>query len=164
VELSTSAITVSDWLDKPIDQARLSAAVQRAALAGESGRPRILHVEDDPDVRQVISVLLYDMADLVAAPDLRTARRLLAQDHFDLILLDVGLPDGSGLDLLPQAGGLITPYTPVVLFSAQEIGLQTAQSVAAVLLKSRTSNDQFLTTVKSLIRKPSAPILELSTV
>ncbi len=163
-ELNTSTLTVSDWLDKPIDQARLSAAVQRAALTGAGGRPRILHVEDDPDVRQVIGVLLYDMADLVAAPDLRTARRLLAQDHFDLILLDVGLPDGSGLDLLPETGGLIAPYTPVVLFSAQEIGLQTAQNVAAVLLKSRTSNDQFLMTVKSLIRKPSTPILELSTV
>ncbi len=163
-ELSMSAITVSDWLDKPIDQTRLSAAVQRAALAGGSGRPRILHVEDDPDVRQVIGVLLYDMADLVAAPDLRTARRLLEQDHFDLILLDVGLPDGSGLDLLPQDGGRITPYTPVVLFSAQDIGQETARGVASALLKTRTSNDQLLTTVKSLIRGTGASIREQSTV
>ncbi|MFZ1742155.1 MAG: response regulator transcription factor [Pontixanthobacter sp.] len=64
---------------------------------------RIAIVEDDPVVREhfIEIVSEEDGLDLVGvAPTLAKARELLNQNP-DLLLLDIGLPDGSGLDFIP---------------------------------------------------------------
>lgn len=64
---------------------------------------RIAVVEDDPLVRQYFLKTLSAEAgfDVVGvAPDIRTARSLIALSP-DLFLLDIGLPDGNGHDLVP---------------------------------------------------------------
>jgi two-component system OmpR family response regulator len=73
---------------------------------------RILLIEDDPGlggaVRDQIAAEGH-MPDL--APTLAYARDLLATMPYDLILLDLGLPDGSGIDFLRRlrAKGSVTP-------------------------------------------------------
>ena len=65
---------------------------------------RIVVIEDDPMVRQYVSAIINDAShlDLVAlAPDLATGRSFIAQNP-DLFLMDIGLPDGSGYDLVPE--------------------------------------------------------------
>jgi two-component system phosphate regulon response regulator PhoB len=61
----------------------------------------ILAIEDDWTVRTVLEHTLksagYDI-DLVSG--ISDARQLLAEGHYDLVLLDLNLPDGNGLDLL----------------------------------------------------------------
>jgi len=64
---------------------------------------RIVVVEDDPLVQQYfLQTLSADAGfDVVGvAPDIRTARSLIALSP-DLFLLDIGLPDGDGHDLVP---------------------------------------------------------------
>jgi hypothetical protein len=51
---------------------------------------------------------------------------------------------------------------PVVVFSAQEVGIETAQDVAAVLVKSRTSNQKLLETIKSLTKHSNPSLIEQS--
>ena len=64
---------------------------------------KIIVVEDEPIVRRNLEEQLrarkYDVA---AAGTLAKAREYLAKDNFDLILLDVRLPDGSGTELLKE--------------------------------------------------------------
>ncbi|MEI6043675.1 MAG: PAS domain S-box protein [Chloroflexota bacterium] len=171
-QLNGNALAVIDWIDKPIDQVRLSAAVKRAvkvpiqtatADSGEvSARPHILHVEDDPDMRQVVQLVLYPLAEVSSVASLAEARQQLALQDFDLVLLDLELADGSGLDLLPELGGGDTfPYhyphpqrsIPVVIFSAQEGNpAVAAQQVAAALVKTRTSNQELTDTITALIK------------
>ena len=73
---------------------------------------RILLIEDDPSlgaaVRDQIAAEGH-MPDL--APTLSYARDLLATMPYDLILLDLGLPDGRGIDFLKalRAKGSVTP-------------------------------------------------------
>ncbi len=76
-------------------------------------RARVLIVEDEPVVRESL-VELCEGAGYGArwAADLAGTRRLLAREGFDLILLDIKLPDGSGLDLLPD---LRSPDAPLVI-------------------------------------------------
>ena len=61
----------------------------------------ILAIEDDWTVRTVLEHTLtsagYDV-DLV--PGISDARRRLTEGRYDLVLLDLNLPDGNGLDLL----------------------------------------------------------------
>lgn len=64
---------------------------------------RIAIIEDDPMVRQYFMRILSGSAghDVVGvAPDIATGRALIALQP-DLFLMDIGLPDGSGYDLVP---------------------------------------------------------------
>ncbi len=68
------------------------------ALDGK--RPKILLVEDDPDLSSTIADYLSDEGmEIERAPDGASARRRLARGGFDLVVVDLGLPDESGLDL-----------------------------------------------------------------
>ena len=81
---------------------------------------KILIVEDDKALNNGIALALRDANILFeSAFDLRTARILTASKKFDLIILDVNLPDGSGLDFLAD----IKEYhdTPVILLTANDM-------------------------------------------
>ena len=65
---------------------------------------RILIVDDEPSVRDSLARTVEREGHEVAlAPDLRTGRRLLAEGAFDVLLTDLRLGDGSGLDLVTAA-------------------------------------------------------------
>ena len=148
------ALAVADWLEKPIDTARLLDAVRRGMAAAPSRRLRILHVEDDVDLGVVVGAQLAGLAEIVVASTLAAARAELARQHFDLVILDLGLPDGSGADLLPVIQGLA--HSPTVLvFSAREIDarLQAQQAVIATLVKSRTSNERLVQIVREMTQR-----------
>lgn len=73
---------------------------------------RILLIEDDPGLGSAVRDQIAaegHVPDL--APDLAYARDLLSTMSYDLILLDLGLPDGRGLDFLKalRAKGSVTP-------------------------------------------------------
>lgn len=145
-EREIASLDVEDWLLKPIDGERLVRAVRHVAGRNPAGRPRVLHVEDDADIVSVVAGVLEEVAQPVPAFTLAEARAKLAGDGaFDLILLDIALPDGSGLDLLPVAAAR---GIPVVIFSAHEPDSDTAGSVAAVLVKSRTDNERLAAIVE----------------
>lgn len=81
---------------------------------------RVLVVEDDGGIRRVIERGLrlagYQPA---FADDLHAAAAMWIDDRFDLVLLDVMLPDGNGIELL-EARRSAGDRTPVVLLSARE--------------------------------------------
>lgn len=147
-ELEGGALGVVDWLTKPIDQQRLVRAVKQAAPAGE--RARVLHVEDEPDVYQVVNSILRDHCELTWADTLAAGRRMLQTRHFDLLLLDIGLPDGSGLDLIETIERCDIP-PQVVIFSAMDVSEDYAGKVSAVLVKSRTSNQDLLRAITRML-------------
>jgi len=71
--------------------------------------PFVLVVEDETDLRDaVVSYLLLDGFNATSASSLQQAQARLAEQHFDVILLDLGLPDGDGLDWLRQCKELET--------------------------------------------------------
>jgi len=142
------ALGVVDWLDKPIDEARLLEAV-RQGTGREAARPRILHVEDDADLRRVIASLCGETADVECAASVAEAAQRLARAHYDLVILDLALPDRSGWELLP----LIERQTPrplVLVFSAKELSRAESGRVAAALVKSHASNPELLRAVQEL--------------
>ena len=113
-EVMTSAMEVIDWIDKPIDETRLLAAVKRAARG--DGESRLLYVEDDSDLVSMITSLPAGTAEVVSAHTLRHAKERLRNEIFDLVILDIDLPDGSGLELLPLLKNGGKPSTPVIIF------------------------------------------------
>ncbi|MHA3067017.1 response regulator transcription factor [Lacticaseibacillus saniviri] len=62
--------------------------------------PRILIIEDDPNLQQSIQDFLEPFADVEAATDGFTGQFMAEQDIYDLIILDIMLPEINGFDLL----------------------------------------------------------------
>jgi len=149
-EIDGGAIGVIDWLVKPIDHVRLTRAVRQAVRRSSGDRARILYVEDDVDLQRVVTAIVAGDADVQHAVSLGEARERLVQERFDLVILDLALPDGSGLDLLPLLSAL-TPPTPVLIFSAHEVDGPIAGRVASVLIKSRTSDRQLLEKIHAIL-------------
>ena len=88
--------------------------------------PTLLVVEDDPVLSTFLADnLTADGFELVLADCLRDALRELEFRGVDLAIVDLGLPDGSGLELLErvrEADGLVTrldPQLPLIVLSAR---------------------------------------------
>jgi len=78
--------------------------------------PRILWVEDDKDVRLLVEhVLLHERYEIDPAATLQAARMFLARNHYDLLLTDAALPDGTGIELADQAA---RRGIPVIIMTA----------------------------------------------
>ena len=115
-QMNGDAIGIIDWIQKPIDRTRLVERLADALRARSGSKPRILHVEDDESIIQVVTSLVDETADIIPAMTVGEARTILEQDTFDLVILDLTLPDGDGSELLPLLSNADGPSTPVVIF------------------------------------------------
>ena len=146
-----NAIHVVDWLHKPVDKDRLLEGLRRIMKPSSQRMPEILHVEDEPDVIQIVRSLVQGLAALVPARNLKEAKRLLRDREFDLVVLDLMLPDGDGEELLPLLCAPGKPPIPAIIFSAKDPSAADAQCIHATLLKSQTSNETLLSAIRSII-------------
>jgi two-component system, NtrC family, response regulator PilR len=65
----------------------------------------VLVVDDEPDLRTLYELtLLREGYEVVSAPDLTHAREWMQQRRFDVLITDMRLPDGLGLELLRELG------------------------------------------------------------
>src|SRR4051812_6470782 len=80
--------------------------------------PHLLVVDDDQEIRRLLSRYLSEQGFRVSsAGSKREFGERLATEKFDLVVLDVLLPDGSGLDLCRQLRDA-EPRLPVILVTA----------------------------------------------
>ena len=107
---------------------------------------RILVVDDEPDTVELIHLTLstagYQIDSAMSAFE---ARGKLEADHYDVLLLDVMMPEVSGFDLLTQLheGGIAVP--PVIFLTARKTpqDRETGEDLGAVgyLTKPATRGD-----------------------
>ena len=114
----------------------------------------VLHVEDNADIQKIITLIIGDEAEVFSATTLHEATKILNRERFDLVILDLNLPDGSGEDLLSRINRPGRPSVPVIVFSANPAAQGTAERVSAVLVKSRTTNEM----LAKIIRSHTSPI------
>jgi CheY-like chemotaxis protein len=90
---------------------------------------RILVVDDDRGLRLAVSTLLKDAGhDVQTAGDGPEALALLAAGGVDIVLLDIGLPSMSGLDVLERARALDAPPL-VIMMTADDTSHTVLESV-----------------------------------
>ena len=120
----------------------------------QMGGPRVLHIEDDDDLCRVVARLMNGNAEVVAAGTVAESVRRLRNESFDLLLLDLALPDGDGARVvrLMQESGI--QAVPIVVFSASEAPAELTREVAAALVKSRTSDQELRNILLSLLPAP----------
>ncbi|MBU0827850.1 MAG: two-component system response regulator CreB [Gammaproteobacteria bacterium] len=81
---------------------------------------KLLLLEDDPAIARTVAYALErDGLQVTHSLLVHDARQQMASHRFDLLVLDVGLPDGSGLDLLRDVRNAAhTASLPVLMLSA----------------------------------------------
>ena len=123
---------------------------------------RLLLLEDDPAIaRTVAYALTRDGLAVTHSLLVHDARRQLTAQRFDLLVLDVGLPDGSGLDLLRELRGAAdTARLPVLMLSAhgEEIDRVLGLELGADdYLAKPFSPRELAARVKALLRRAGTP-------
>ena len=83
-----------------------------------SQRQKILIVDDEPDIRELLEITLGRMKlDTRSARNVKEAQDWLAREPFDLCLTDMRLPDGNGLELVQHIQKRHT-QVPVAMITA----------------------------------------------
>jgi two-component system KDP operon response regulator KdpE len=81
---------------------------------------RVLVIDDEPPIRKLLRTGLSTQSyDVVEATNGRTALLALAAEEPDVIILDLGLPDISGHDLLAKIRGMYEAV-PIVVLSSRD--------------------------------------------
>jgi CheY-like chemotaxis protein len=93
---------------------------------------RILHIEDNPDTRDIVKHVLRGEMEVHGVGSLAAAHELLAASGitFDVVLTDLGLPDATGTEVITA----LQPYNlPIVVLSANadDSTLQRAAALGA---------------------------------
>ena len=127
-----------------------------AAVPAPKTEAPVLVIEDDFAMAELLRRLLEDIAPITVARSVAQAREQIAQRDFALVILDIGLPDGSGVELISVLRES-QPGTPILVFSEHSMPVDAASQVARVLSKSGTSLDDLAATVKQLIANPERP-------
>lgn len=83
--------------------------------------PRVLIVEDEPDMRRVLRAALVRLCEVSEADCGVDALRLVALERPRLMLLDIALPDLSGLDVLVEALRIDPSLTVVMLTGNDDV-------------------------------------------
>ena len=112
---------------------------------------KIIVLEDDLIVRKSLEQQLrYRRYDVASASTIAAAQELLARDNFDLMIVDVKLPDGDGTELLKQLQ--LRPTRPLVVmisgFGTVDLAVDCMSNGAFTFLTKPFSPEQLAVTLK----------------
>ncbi|MFL6659728.1 MAG: sigma-54-dependent transcriptional regulator [Massilia sp.] len=121
--------------------------------------PRILVVDDEADLRELLEITLVKMGlDVDSAATLAEARSFLAQGDYALVLTDMRLPDGLGLELVREvtASNKNTPIAVVTAYGSTDNAVVALKAGAFDYVSKPVVLDQLRIMVQSALRL-SAP-------
>jgi response regulator RpfG family c-di-GMP phosphodiesterase len=95
---------------------------------GEKGKAQLLIIDDEPEIRNVLSEFLSESYNCRAVACAEEALALLSTMKFDLIISDITMPQMSGLEMVPHILQL-APETAIIMIS----GAQTIESAIEAL-------------------------------
>lgn len=124
--------------------------------SSENSNGRILVVDDEVDIRESLETLLeLENYSVELAVDAGDAWRKLEKSKYDLILLDLMMPDRSGMDLLRDIRGRDTE-TPVIMLTAYgsvEVAVQALKNGANDYFPKPWDNDKLIVEIGHLIAR-----------
>lgn len=117
------------------------------------GNRKILIVDDDPDIREGMQVRLkYSGYDTCFAIDAQSCLKAASKEAPDLIILDLGLPEGDGFVLIEQLKKQpALNEIPIIVVSARDARSNQERALkagAAAYLQKPVDNAEFLTVIR----------------
>jgi len=122
--------------------------------------PRILVLDDEADLRELLEITLLKMGlDVDSAGTLAEARALLAAQEYALVLTDMRLPDGLGLELVREvsANHKNTPIAVITAFGSADNAVIALKAGAFDYISKPVALEQLRQMVQSALRLNAAP-------
>jgi len=155
------------WVEKPVDEAALFEALDRALRQHPGNVQRVLVAEDEPDLAECLLAMFERNG--VEAHLARTGREAITLSQRvqpELLVLDLGLPEGDGFEVVNWlrhhdrlASIPLVVYTARDLDDGQRARLRLAPDTI-YLTKSRVSPEQFETRVMGVLERLAGRQLE----
>ncbi|MBL8341791.1 MAG: sigma-54-dependent Fis family transcriptional regulator [Rubrivivax sp.] len=141
----------------------MSPASGAGAAAGGGTAPRLLVVDDEPDLRTLYELtLVREGYDVECAGSVDEAWAVLAERPFQLVITDMRLPDGSGLDLLHrmEAAGRSEKAMVITAYASPENAVEALKAGAYDYLTKPVDLRQFRAVVAAALGRPPGPARE----
>jgi two-component system, NtrC family, response regulator PilR len=122
--------------------------------------PRILVIDDEADLRELLEITLVKMGlDVDSASTVREARALLGQTEYALVLTDMRLPDGTGLELVREVAGQGrgTPIAVITAYGSAENAVVALKAGAFDYVSKPVVLEDLRTMVRSALRLSETP-------
>lgn len=117
--------------------------------------PRILIVDDEADLRELLEITLVKMGlDIDSAQNLAVARDYLQQHEYALVLTDMRLPDGLGIELVQEITAQYknTPVAVITAFGSADNAVVALKAGAFDYLSKPVGLEQLRVMVRSALR------------
>ena len=124
------------------------------------GQPKVLVVDDEPDLLELLEMTLSRMGlDTTRAESVTEAVRLLDSGPFDLCLTDWNLPDGEGLRVVEHITqkALDVPVAVITAFGSAENAVAALKAGAFDYLAKPVALEQLRALVKQALKVPEKP-------
>ena len=124
-------------------------------ISSPSGVPRILVVDDEADIRELLEITLIKMGmDVDSAANLTQARQYFSQNNYSLVLTDMRLPDGLGLELVVEVAksNKNTPIAVITAFGSTDNAVVALKAGAFDYVSKPVSLDQLRKLVHSALQ------------
>jgi two-component system response regulator PilR (NtrC family) len=124
--------------------------------------PRILVVDDEADLRELLEITLLKMGlDVDCAATLREARRLVEDNAYALVLTDMRLPDGLGLELVREVSSTSkTPIAVITAFGSAENAVVALKAGAFDYVSKPVVLDELRVMVRSALKLSDAGVAQ----
>ena len=119
-------------------------------------KARILVVDDEADIRESLETLLeLEGYGVELAADATDASSKLERSSYDLILLDLMMPDRSGMELLAELRerGVQTPVIMLTAYGSVEVAVRAIKAGANDYLSKPWDNEKLIVEIENLIAK-----------
>ncbi len=146
------------YLTKPVTIDKVRSALGRIEKIISTKLRRVLLVEDDPVQRLAVSELIAGSdIEVVSVDTGEAAIDRVKRDGFDCIILDLTLPDVSGIDLLGELRKLEVALPPVVIYTGKDLTEEEDQYLRkfseSIIIKGARSPERLLDEVNLFLHR-----------
>ena len=123
-EHSTQALRLGaiGHVAKPIDRQKIEDVLSRLEAASADARKRVLVVEDDELMRkETVRIIGNGTVSVEEVASGEAAMAALRRERFHLVVMDLGLPDMQGFELLKRLTAEKLPLPPVIVHTVREL-------------------------------------------
>jgi CheY-like chemotaxis protein/HAMP domain-containing protein len=149
-ESSTFQKWAIGYLSKPLKQEDIVGALEKISLHINKNVKDLLVVEDDDDNRLLISKMLGGKdVNLSLSSSGKEALKLITEKSFDCVVLDLGLADMSGIDLVKEINKTCkNKLPPIIVYTARELTKDETKELQrytkSIIIKGTKSDSRLL--------------------
>jgi CheY-like chemotaxis protein/signal transduction histidine kinase len=151
------------YLVKPVNREALADVLQGLEAQLTRTVRRVLIVEDDPVQREAVGKLLSSGdVETVSAGTAAECLRLLKEQTFDCMVLDLSLPDASGFSLLETLSTGDHAFPPVIVYTGHDLSAEDEQKLrrysSSIIIKGAKSPERLLDEVSLFLHQVVAEL------